>query len=225
MICFLWFGEYDQEKSLSFARAYVISPVFPVGRIRGEGHPALRGSPGGVFLKRRLWPGARGIPGEGPPDRLFFGRGGVAGLLSGVSPSNTNRCRKNRQIKRNEEISRRISRAGCSFSRRFFLLAKNRLIRFTFCRPKLVTFFHKSGSVDDSATNHIYVVIINHRLWATAGCSAKRKGRVHQATKFALNPVPPVGMRLLSSDPMKVFPCLSSEAHGKCEELKKNEYT
>jgi hypothetical protein len=43
--------------------------------------------------------------------------------------------------------------------------------------------------------------------------------------RTSLDPVPPVGMRTLSSDPMKVFPCQRAKRMEKCEELKKNEHT
>jgi hypothetical protein len=43
----------------------------------------------------------------------------------------------------------------------------------------------------------------------------KKKRTGSPSDKPVLNPVPPVGMRLLSSDPMKVFFMPASEAHGK----------
>jgi len=48
----------------------------------------------------------------------------------------------------------------------------------------------------------------------TGGCPEKCKDGLTKR-RTSLNPIPPVGMRMLSSNPMKVFLVPASEAHGK----------
>jgi hypothetical protein len=63
---------------------------------------------------------------------------------------------------------------------------------------------------------------MNYKLFVVDDRRLSQKERTGSPSdKTSLNPVPPVGMRTLSSDPMKIFPCCPSEAHGKKDSDKK----
>jgi hypothetical protein len=156
---------------------------------RGEGHPACRGSPEGVFLKRRSWPRARGIPGGGTPHR-FFGRGVLPVCFPGSHHPIRTGAGRTGKFKRNEEISRRISRAGCSFSRRFFSFSKKPIDSVYVLSAKLNLSFLEYW-IGRRFGNKTYITgDINHRLWATAGCSAKRKERGPPSDEVCVEPGP-----------------------------------